>query len=71
MWFEFHDIDGRTIFVNMAHATDFRRWNPDDKHTQISMGSQGDKARIILVTETPDEIAKLVQTEQRKLASQQ
>ncbi|NNG74712.1 hypothetical protein HLI18_33825 [Rhizobium laguerreae] len=70
MWFEFHDTDGRTIFVNMNHATDFRRWNPDDKHTHISMGSQGDKARIILVTETPDEIAHLIQTE-RKLVSQQ
>lgn len=70
MWLELHDGD-RIVYVNMDNATDFRRWNPDDKHTQIALGGYGDKGRTVLVTDAPDEIAKLIQTEQRKAASQQ
>ncbi|MGO6967798.1 hypothetical protein [Rhizobium leguminosarum] len=60
MWVELHDTDGRNIFVNMDNATDFRRWNPDDKQTHIALGAFGDKGRVILVAETPEEIISLI-----------
>lgn len=68
MWFEFHDNDGRSIFVNMDQATDFRRWKAEDKYTQIHLGSFGEAGRQILVVETPEEIAAMIHNEQSRLA---
>ncbi len=60
MWLELHDFDGKIIYVNMNNATDFRRWNPDDKLTQIAVGGFGEKGRIVQVTEDPATIRSMI-----------
>ncbi|MBB3594384.1 hypothetical protein FHX08_004788 [Rhizobium sp. BK529] len=69
MWLELHDDDGRSIFVNMTNATDFRKWNPEDKYTQIAMGSFGDKGKIVMVVESPGDIMNMIAREQQRGAN--
>lgn len=60
MWVELHDREGRSIFVNMQHANDFGRANPDDQYTKISLDSFGENEEIVYVTETPEEVMALM-----------
>ncbi|WP_168293552.1 hypothetical protein [Rhizobium leguminosarum] len=60
MWLELHDSDGKSIFVNMENATDFRRWNADDLYTQIAVGGFGEKGRIVHVVEDPGTIKTMI-----------
>lgn len=54
--------------MNMAVATEFRKWNPDDPYTNIYMESFGEKGHTVLVVEEPNDIMNMIVVEQRRLA---
>lgn len=69
MFLKLNDGD-RPVYVNMDLVTDFIRYHPDDKFTQLITVAPGAKgARAILVIETPQQIYELLDYEQQRSAN--
>jgi len=69
MFLKLNDGD-RPVYVNMNLVTDFVRYHPDDRFTQLITVAVGTKAaRAILVIETPQQIYELLEYEQQRSAN--